>query len=266
MDASSSLLAAAAPQHAIHGDTGATTRLTMTLITYNIGSQFPDLIPLERFFKGLFLPQVLATSPPHINTTINSNNNSNNTHSTKHHLNNQQQKTTDIYVIGTQENKYIVRWESLLGDLLYRFNYDQVGSAILKNIHVVVYAKRRYVQEIRRVETATVATGIGNIVGNKGAAAVSLTFRGGRKVLLVSAHFTAHCGKVRERNKDYKRITRELFFKRRHVLKPLARRRLSKKNTIHVQDNNNNFTLINNHNISQTHQQHSIFLYFNLNS
>ncbi len=54
------------------------------------------------------------------------------------------------------------------------------------------------------------ATGVGNVLGNKGGVAVTFTLLGAR-VLLVGAHFAAHDQNVERRNADFHRICAGLF-------------------------------------------------------
>ncbi len=58
--------------------------------------------------------------------------------------------------------------------------------------------------------SAHVPAGIGNVLGNKGGAALSFTL-GEARLLFVCAHFAAHDDKVERRNADYHRIRTGLF-------------------------------------------------------
>ncbi|GMH38325.1 hypothetical protein BSKO_06209 [Bryopsis sp. KO-2023] len=124
---------------------------------------------------------------------------------------------TDVYVIATQENGFWSPWEkawtAALGD-----NYQKIASSNLAAIHLVVFVRSEHAQYLRSVRMSKVATGVGNIVGNKGGVAASLLFPGGRKVLLISSHLAAHDGKVQERNDDYNRIRRGLFESRQNLI------------------------------------------------
>lgn len=53
-------------------------------------------------------------------------------------------------------------------------------------------------------------TGVGNVLGNKGGVAISLTYEG-TKFAFISSHFAAHDHKVEERNDNYHRIRTGLF-------------------------------------------------------
>ena len=66
-----------------------------------------------------------------------------------------------------QENGYISDWEKLLTSALSPGGYERLAWHSLRAIHLVLYAGRRFRRQVVNVQASAVATGIGNIVGNK---------------------------------------------------------------------------------------------------
>lgn len=100
-------------------------------------------------------------------------------------------------------------WERLLSKQLGP-DYKRVAGESLWAIHLLVFAHKGIAHHVRHVRTCSVATGIGNLLGNKGAAAVSLQL-GALRLLFVGAHFAAHDAQVERRNADFHRIRAGLF-------------------------------------------------------
>jgi hypothetical protein len=128
----------------------------------------------------------------------------------------------DIYVICTQECMHSIatslllpskaEWVEALIDL-FGSGYFQVGEETLQAMHIVVFAKTKLKNHISDVSTASVATGIAGIIGNKGGVGVSFQL-GQSSLLFVCAHFHAHQNEVKERNDDFIQIdTRLELFK-----------------------------------------------------
>lgn len=117
---------------------------------------------------------------------------------------------SDVYAVATQENASVSTWEKAWTTALGT-EYKKVTAVSLASIHLVIFLRKRLVSALQGADVSRVATGVGNIVGNKGGVAVSLCFAGNRKILVVSSHLAAHDGKVRNRNKDYCRIRQGLF-------------------------------------------------------
>jgi hypothetical protein len=119
----------------------------------------------------------------------------------------------DFIAIGVQECGSVQSpttkdWEHLLD--MHFSNYKKISSVALLAIHLVVYAKT--LVNISGVSTAKIGTGIGNMLGNKGAVGIAL--RVGRKsILFVNSHFAAHLDNLKVRNKDFNRINRALHIK-----------------------------------------------------
>ncbi|KAL3318941.1 Synaptojanin-1 [Cichlidogyrus casuarinus] len=87
---------------------------------------------------------------------------------------------------------------------------------VLVNIQLVgvclfVFVRRRLLEVIRSVESASVKTGLRGTAGNKGAVAVSLQI-GATSYCFVASHFAAGQSNVAERNEDYRSILNKLTF------------------------------------------------------
>ncbi|GFR45016.1 hypothetical protein Agub_g6327 [Astrephomene gubernaculifera] len=115
----------------------------------------------------------------------------------------------ELYVVATQESGSLSEWEAAVGAHLGR-RYCRVAAESLMAIHILLFAVRPLAAHIREVRTSSVATGVGNVLGNKGG--VAITFKlAGAQVLLVGSHFAAHDQHVERRNADFHRICAGLF-------------------------------------------------------
>lgn len=83
--------------------------------------------------------------------------------------------------------------------------FSVVGTKWMGGIHIVVFAKYDILYLISNVTVGVVACGIGNVMHNKGAAAVSFDFKE-TSFCFISAHFQANRSRVLERNDDFWRI------------------------------------------------------------
>ncbi|KAF9432879.1 inositol polyphosphate 5-phosphatase [Entomortierella beljakovae] len=123
-----------------------------------------------------------------------------------------------IIVINTQECEREIReavlfpskmaWESQLQTSLEP-DYVMVKTETMAALHIAVFIWRPIAHLVNAVDSSTVATGIGGILGNKGAVAISV-YLGSTSFLFVNAHLTAHQSNTHARNSDYKRIIHEL--------------------------------------------------------
>jgi len=122
-----------------------------------------------------------------------------------------------IYVLGTCEceqtlTKSMVwsskaRWEDQVREHLGE-EFFLVGSHTLCAIHVMVFLHRYLWRYCWDIKTGQVATGKGNVMGNKGG--VQVGFKLGRtSVLFINAHLAAHEGKMEERTRNFSRILRD---------------------------------------------------------
>ncbi|KAJ4460338.1 putative inositol polyphosphate 5-phosphatase [Paratrimastix pyriformis] len=94
-----------------------------------------------------------------------------------------------------------MRTHNSVPDVPYLF----LGSATLQAIHIAVFVKASLYPHVSCIQRASVATGVGNFVGNKGGAAISFCV-GETSMLFISSHFEAQQDQVKARNDDYLRI------------------------------------------------------------
>lgn len=90
----------------------------------------------------------------------------------------------DVYVISAQEAKYELdegdkrtaeqHFFALIEAHLGAQEYQRVALLSLMHIRLGVWVRMAHAHKVSNVRRATVATGIGNVLGNKGATAVSL--------------------------------------------------------------------------------------------
>ncbi|KAF9113422.1 inositol polyphosphate 5-phosphatase [Mortierella sp. AM989] len=123
-----------------------------------------------------------------------------------------------LIVINTQECEREIReavlfpsktvWEKQLQASLGS-EYVMIKTETMAALHIAVFVWKPIECLVSAVDSSTVATGIGGIVGNKGAVAVSV-YLGSMSFLFVNAHLTAHQSNTHARNSDYKRIIQEL--------------------------------------------------------
>eukprot|EP00347_Sterkiella_histriomuscorum_P015202 403357925 len=130
----------------------------------------------------------------------------------------------DIYVISTQECQRPIassifapskeKWENLLLEYLGD-QFVSVSSFALGATHIIVLVNKILVPIITDVQSDFLATGIKNIVGNKGA--VSVSFKVGRtRLLCISCHLASGQGKIERRNQDWKNIYRALVLEKKN--------------------------------------------------
>ena len=124
----------------------------------------------------------------------------------------------DLYFIATQECgasietsvflNYTGSWEArilkLFGD-----NYVRIDSTHLTAIHGIALIRKELVPQLSRIESSYVATGIANVIGNKGGIALSFDV-GNTSFLFISCHFHAFQAGVELRNADYHALENRL--------------------------------------------------------
>ncbi|KAK9518239.1 hypothetical protein VZT92_023551 [Zoarces viviparus] len=119
----------------------------------------------------------------------------------------------DIYALGTQENPQGEReWiEHIKATLRSHTHIDfkQVAVQSLWNMRLAVFVKPEHESRISHVNTASVKTGLGNALGNKGAVGVSFLFNG-TSFGFVNCHLTSGSEKVLRRNQNFVDILRLL--------------------------------------------------------
>ncbi|XP_061900295.1 inositol polyphosphate phosphatase-like 1b isoform X2 [Entelurus aequoreus] len=119
----------------------------------------------------------------------------------------------DVYALGTQENPQGEReWAEHIRATLRshtQIDFKQVAVQSLWNIRLAVFVKPEHELRISHVSTASVKTGLGNTLGNKGAVGVSFHFNG-TSFGFVNCHLTSGSEKVLRRNQNFVDILRLL--------------------------------------------------------
>ncbi|KAJ3254954.1 hypothetical protein HK103_006751 [Boothiomyces macroporosus] len=117
-----------------------------------------------------------------------------------------------LVVVASQECEKMYnskqQWEQII-DMYLEKEYVKLQAETLVQLNLVVYVKKQYISYVGQIQTGKLATGIGNVVGNKGAVGIAIQF-GSSSILLVNAHMTAHEGKVVARNREFHRINSQL--------------------------------------------------------
>ncbi|XP_069550436.1 inositol polyphosphate phosphatase-like 1b [Brachyistius frenatus] len=119
----------------------------------------------------------------------------------------------DIYALGTQENPQGEReWTEHIKATLRSYthiDFKQVAVQSLWNMRLAVFVKSEHESRISHVSTASVKTGLGNTLGNKGAVGISFLFNG-TSFGFVNCHLTSGSEKVLRRNQNFVDILRLL--------------------------------------------------------
>jgi hypothetical protein len=122
----------------------------------------------------------------------------------------------DIYALGSQECAY----EPRLGmtnaeDWFYRITstlgdeYVTVEALSLWQIRLIVLVRRELAPFVSQIQKDSVACGIANVLGNKGAVGISFWLYD-YSFCFISSHLAAHIEKVGKRNADYKEIISQM--------------------------------------------------------
>ncbi|XP_072293210.1 inositol polyphosphate phosphatase-like 1b isoform X2 [Eucyclogobius newberryi] len=119
----------------------------------------------------------------------------------------------DIYAVGTQENQQSEReWTENLKATLRSYShidFKLVAVQSLWNMRLAVFVKPEFEGRISRVGTASVKTGLGNTLGNKGAVGVSF-YLNETSFGFVNCHMTSGSDKVLRRNQNFMDVLRLL--------------------------------------------------------
>lgn len=111
-----------------------------------------------------------------------------------------------IYAVGSCESgkgRFVQQVKEHLGE-----DYFMVGSNTLSAIHIMVFLHRYLWRYCWDIKTGHVATGFGNVMGNKGGVQVGFSL-GRTSVLFINAHLAAHANKMEERSRNFTRILRD---------------------------------------------------------
>lgn len=122
-----------------------------------------------------------------------------------------------IYVLGTAEcdrgiGESMVfsskrRWEQQVAQHLGD-EYAMIKAETLAATHIMVFMIASLVKVVRNIRAAHVPTGIGNVLGNKGATEVCFTL-GTTSFLFISAHLASGMKKTDLRTQSFQRILRD---------------------------------------------------------
>ena len=119
----------------------------------------------------------------------------------------------DIYVIGLQECAPGLRKQWISGILRHidsgRKEYVLLNKAWLMGIGIIIIVHRAHVCKISHLHSQVVPTGKGNIIGNKGATAISFQFQE-TSFVFINAHLAARAEKFEKRAKNFARIIKNL--------------------------------------------------------
>ncbi|KAG2218525.1 hypothetical protein INT45_000951, partial [Circinella minor] len=123
-----------------------------------------------------------------------------------------------ILAIGTQECEHNISeslifpskelWEKRLQEYLGP-QYTMLQTETLAALHLAVFVWEPVSHLVQGIHCDRIKTGWGNLVGNKGAVAISVLF-GSRSLLFINCHLRAHQNKLTERNANVHRILHEL--------------------------------------------------------
>ncbi|KAI9033618.1 Endonuclease/exonuclease/phosphatase [Phycomyces nitens] len=138
--------------------------------------------------------------------------------STLPHLDSSATHPYHLLAIGTQECERDISeslfysskevWEQKLSAFLGK-HYTLLETETLAALHLAVFVWNPVKHYVTNIETEHIKTGWANMVGNKGAVAVSFMF-GPRSLLFINCHLTAHASHNEERNANVSRILHDL--------------------------------------------------------
>ena len=128
-----------------------------------------------------------------------------------------QDNSVGLYVVALQEagsyagsmNPLVqYKWEENMA-LAFGPEYEMVAARGLAHVRMLICARSDVLSFISNVESDAVNVGVGNVLANKGAVAISMRIAG-RSFCFISCHLNAHQERVEQRNKDYSRISKGL--------------------------------------------------------
>jgi len=90
-----------------------------------------------------------------------------------------------------QEIKVRIHWFDFLHSALGH-EFELLQTQILLQMRLAVFVKKELVPRIRSVKVGSKATGLGNLVGNKGGLLVHIELENGETISFVSCHLAAH--------------------------------------------------------------------------
>ena len=122
----------------------------------------------------------------------------------------------DIYVVTVQECEYSLRdgksnEDDWFGQVVRHFGerYYRLAGISLLHIRMIVLIRRTHYSFVSNVKRASEATGIANVIGNKGGTGIFFSIYGTR-LCFIGAHLAAHLERVNDRNANYRDIMKGL--------------------------------------------------------
>jgi len=120
----------------------------------------------------------------------------------------QQSIRPDIQIVGLQEApQYLFTdpWTSNLSSTLKRRGYILFKRHKLSGILLYIFVLREIILRCRDMETESVKTGFGGLLGNKGGVSLRFTYNG-NSFCATTAHLAAHQENLQQRIQDYNSI------------------------------------------------------------
>eukprot|EP01129_Flabellula_baltica_P017220 TRINITY_DN947_c0_g2_i1.p1 TRINITY_DN947_c0_g2~~TRINITY_DN947_c0_g2_i1.p1 ORF type:complete len:457 (-),score=125.51 TRINITY_DN947_c0_g2_i1:492-1835(-) len=127
------------------------------------------------------------------------------------------QNEYDIYVIGAQEAEYDARkgydtcgedWFDAVSSHIGP-RYAAISTVSMWEIKLLVFVRLELLEHISAIDRSSEATGIGNVMGNKGGVCVSFMYNN-TSLCFLNSHLAAHQEKIESRNKDVQEIIDEI--------------------------------------------------------
>ncbi|KAI8332926.1 Endonuclease/exonuclease/phosphatase [Chlamydoabsidia padenii] len=199
-------------------------RLKVFVSTWNMYGNLPKDLDLEPFLTTRHAtsstPATNSTSPPE-NSKVYVEHHTQNSGGGSLFLDTSTGHPYHLLAIGTQECERDISeslfysskevWEQRLSDYLGD-QYKLLRCETLAALHLAVFVWKPVAYYVKNIHSADIKTGWANMVGNKGAVAVSLDF-GSQSLLFINCHLRAHQTKLAERNANVQRILYELQIK-----------------------------------------------------
>ena len=123
----------------------------------------------------------------------------------------------DIVAVTLQENKYYDEWKEAIANHVQGGGDNPHGMHLmaaekLMYISVFVFARSSVMKDIHNVAHCKVATGLGNVLGNKGGCVVTFQYKqGGSRFCFVGCHLAAGAAKAQHRSADVSAILEGAF-------------------------------------------------------
>ena len=115
----------------------------------------------------------------------------------------------DLIVIGLQECSLkkcnSTKWKKRLVHVVTQHDFCVVSSIMMWEMLLVVFIRVRYKNYVQNIQKKAVATGVMDVVGNKGGLMISFSFQKTR-FMFITSHLAAQVPKFAERNKHFYKL------------------------------------------------------------